>query len=44
MIECDLDKKIAACITEGELEYKIYDAKEQETSLLDKIAKIKFFL
>ena len=41
----DLDKKIAACITEeGELETEIYEAEEQETSLLDKIAKIKFFL
>ena len=28
---------------EGELESKIYKAEEQETSLLDKIAKVKFF-
>ena len=42
---CDLNKKIAACITdEGELESEIYEAEEQETSLLDKIAKVKFFL
>ena len=42
---CDLNKKIAACITdEGELESEIYEAEEQETSLLDKIVKVKFFL
>ena len=42
---CDLNKKIAACITDnGELEPEIYEAEEQETSLLDKLAKIKFFL
>ena len=41
----DLDEKIAARITEeGELESEIYEAEEQEASLLDKIAKVKFFL
>lgn len=40
---CDLYKKIAACITdEGELESEIYQAEEQETPLLDKIAKVNF--
>ena len=42
---CDLSKKIAACITdEGVLESEIYEAEEQEISLLDKIAKVKIFL
>ena len=42
---CDLNKKIGACITnEGEMESEIYKAEEQETSLLDKIGKVKFFL
>ena len=42
---CDLNKKIAACIMdEGEMESEIYEAEEQEASLLDNIAKVKFFL
>ena len=44
-ILCDLDKRIAACITdEGELETEIYEAEETQSSILDTIAKIKFFL
>ena len=42
---CDLDKKVATCITyENELEFEVYEAEEQEASLLDKITKIKFFV
>ena len=44
-ILCDLDKKIADRITdESELESEVFEAEEQEASLLDKITKIKFFL
>ena len=39
----DLDKKIAACITDNELESEVFEAKEQETLILDKVTKIKFF-